>query len=166
MTSGVLPRTYGCAGPRPGPRRRGADMDTTRRAAGLGLLAYGIGTAFAFTASGAPGGEYSDKAVADYVATGHVASAIAISYVGAFASLGLLVFANRMRREVQSGGAALWALAIAGTAAAVVGWFLVGGIAVAFAEGGTAMTAVPHPVVHLVSEMSKLVAIGASAFLV
>lgn len=141
-------------------------MDTTRRAAGLGLLAYGIGTPIAFMSIGAPGGDYSEHAVATYMSSGHWAIAIALAYLGAFAALGLLVFANRMRHELGSAGDALWGLAVAGTAAGVIGWFLVGGISVAFAEGGRPLAAVPHTVVYLVSEMSNLVAVCSSAFFV
>lgn len=139
-------------------------MDTTRRAAGLGLLAYGIGTPVAFMNIGAPGGDYGDATVTTYMSSGHWVTAIALAYLGAFAALGMLVFANRMRHEVRSGGDVLWGLAVAGTAAAVIGWFLVGGITVAFAEGGQALGGTPHSVVYLVSEMSNLVAVCASAF--
>lgn len=141
-------------------------MDTTRRAAGFGLLAYGIGTPMAFMSIGSPGGAYSDPVVTTYMSSGHWATAIALAYLGAFAALGLLVFANRMRHELGSAGDALWGLAVAGTASAVIGWFLVGGIAVAFAEGGRPVAAVPHTVVYMVSEMSNLVAVCASAFFV
>jgi len=141
-------------------------VDTTRRAAGLGLLAYGIGTPIAFISIGAPGGDYSEHTVASYMSSGHWAIAIALAYVGAFAALGLLVFANRMRHELGSAGDALWGLAVAGTTAGVIGWFLVGGISVAFAEGGRPLAAVPHTVVYLVSEMSNLVAVCSSAFFV
>ena len=41
-----------------------------------------------------------------------------------------------------------------------------GGVAVAFAEGGTNLATLPHPVVYMVSEMSNLVAVCASAFFV
>jgi hypothetical protein len=71
-----------------------------------------------------------------------------------------------MRSELRSGGDVFWALAVAGTAAAVIGWFLVGGVAVVFAEGGTALTALPHPVVYALTETGNLVAVCASAFLV
>jgi len=71
-----------------------------------------------------------------------------------------------MRHEVGSAGDLLWGLLVAGTAAAVVGWFMVGGIAVSMAEGGAALTSVPHPVVYLISEISNLVAVCASAFLI
>lgn len=141
-------------------------MDSTRRAAGLGLVAYGIGTPAAFMSIGSPGGDYSDTDVASYISSGHWATAFALAYLGAFAALGLLVFANRMRHELRSGGDLLWGLTVAGTAAAVVGWFLVGGVAVAAAEGGHQLTTVPHPTVYLVTEMSNLIAVCASAFFV
>jgi len=148
------------------PLTKEEDVDTTRRAAGLGLLAYGIGTPLAFLSVGSPGGDFSDQVIATYMSSGHWAKAIALAYLGAFAAMGLLVFANRMRQELGSAGDALWGLAVAGTAAGVIGWFLVGGIAVAFAEGGLPLAGVPHAVVYLVSEMSNLIAVCASAFFV
>jgi hypothetical protein len=141
-------------------------VDSTRRRAGLGLLVYGLLTPIAFMSIGSPGGDYEENIVTSYIAKGHWAVAFALAYVGAFASLGLLVFANRMRHELRSGGDLLWGLAVAGTAASVVGWFLVGGVEVSFAEGGSAMTAVPHPVVYLASEMSNLIAVCASSFFI
>ena len=71
-----------------------------------------------------------------------------------------------MRRQLTSSGDVLWGLLVAGTSTAVVGWFLVGGVAVAFAEGGTNLATVPHPVVYMASEMSNLIAVCASAFFV
>jgi hypothetical protein len=55
---------------------------------------------------------------------------------------------------------------VAGTAAAVAGWFMVGGVAVAAAEGGQAVTTVAHPVIYMITEISNLVAVCASAFLI
>jgi CBS domain containing-hemolysin-like protein len=141
-------------------------MTTSRRTAGLGLLGYGIATPLAFMAIGSPGGDYEDRLVADYTSSGHWVTAFVLAYVGAFAALGLLAFARRMRSEVGTAGDLLWGLSVAATAAAVIGWFMVGGVAVAMAEGGSALTAVPHPVVYLVSEISNLVAVCATAFLV
>ena len=138
---------------------------SSTRTAGLGLLAYGIGTPVAFMTIGSPGGEYSDGTVTDYIASGHWAAAFVVAYLGAFAALGLVVFGHSIAWQVGRGAGLLRGLAVGGGVAGVVGWFLVGGIAVAFAEGGGALTAVPHPVVYLVSEMSNLVAVCASAFL-
>jgi hypothetical protein len=141
-------------------------MSTSRRTAGLGLLAYGIGTPVAFMAIGSPGGAYDDHAVTTYMSSGHWLTAFVLAYVGAFAALGLLTFARRMRHEVAGAGDLLWGLCVGATGVAVVGWFMVGGIAVAMAEGGHPLTAVAHPVVYLVSEISNLIAVCASAFLV
>jgi hypothetical protein len=146
------------------PSTEEENVDTTRRAAGLGLLAYGIGTPLAFISIGSPGGDFSDQVIATYMSSAHWPTAIALAYLGAFAALGLLVFANRMRHELGSAGDALWGLAVAAAATGVIGWFLVGGIAVAFAEGGRPLAGVPHAVVYLVSEMSNLIAVCASAF--
>jgi hypothetical protein len=141
-------------------------MDISRRTAGLGLLAYAIGTPVAFMGIGAPGGDYDDSIVTSYISSGHRVTAIALAYLGAFAALGLLPFAARMRSELRSGGDLFWGLSVAGVAASVVGWFLLGGIPVVFAEGGTALAGLPHDVVYAMSEVSILVAVGASSFLV
>jgi hypothetical protein len=141
-------------------------MDISRRTAGLGLLAYAVGTPVAFMTIGAPGGDYEDSIVTDYIASGHRVTAIALAYLGAFAALGLLPFAARMRSELRSGGDLFWGLSVAGVAASVVGWFMLGGIPVVFAEGGTALAGLPHDVVYALSEVSILVAVGASSFLV
>ena len=141
-------------------------MDTSLRGAGIGLAVYGLGTAIAFIAIGAPGGEYDDGTVVDYLSRDHWVTGMVLGYVGAFAALGYLVFARRMRDQLGDAGDLFWGLAVAGTAAAVIGWFLVGGMSVSFAEGGDAMQKLPHPVVYLVSEMSDLIAVCASAFLI
>ncbi|MDQ1514145.1 MAG: hypothetical protein QOC59_1987 [Microbacteriaceae bacterium] len=139
-------------------------MDASKRSAGVGLIAYGIGTAVAFMSSGSPGGDYSDRMVADYVAPGHAVPAFLLAYLGAFAAVGLLVFARWARTLLPSRGELFWALAVAAATAGVIGWFLVGGVAVAFAEGG-GLAAVPHQTVYLITEISNLVAVCASSFL-
>lgn len=140
-------------------------MEISRRTAGLGLLVYGLGTVGAFMSIGAPGGSYDDGTIATYLSSGHWALAMVVAYVGAFASLGLLVFGARMRHEVRTGGDLVWGLSVGATVAGVVGWFLVGGISVSFAEGGDPVAKLPHSVVYLVSEMSNLIAVCAGAFL-
>ncbi|HUR50738.1 MAG TPA: hypothetical protein VMZ11_01310 [Mycobacteriales bacterium] len=141
-------------------------MNTTRRSAGLGLLVYGLGTAVAFMSTGSPGGDYEDSTVAAYTDTGHWPVVAALAYLGAFSALAFLAFAGRMRNELGDRGDLFWGLSVAGTAAAVVGWMLVAGIQIAFAEGGAAVTALPHPVIYMLSEMSNLVAVCASALLI
>ena len=138
-----------------------------RRAAGLGLLAYGVLTPAAFMTIGAPGGAYDEHSVTTYLSSSHWGLAFGLAYLGAFASLGLLVFGTRMSELLGTAGALVRGLGVAGAAAGVIGWFLVGGISVAFAEGARPVVAeVPHSVVYLVSEMSNLVAVCASAFCV
>jgi hypothetical protein len=141
-------------------------MDISRRAAGLGLLAYGIGTPLAFMSIGAPGGEYQEGVVTTYISGEHRVAAFALAYLGAFAALGLLPFAARMRSELRSGGDLFWGLAVAGSAASVIGWFLLGGIPVVFAEGGAGVVGLPHDVVYALGELSILVTVGAGSFLV
>jgi hypothetical protein len=141
-------------------------MATSRRAAGLGLLAYGIGTPLTMALIGSPGGDFSVADVTAYVSTGHRLTAFLLAYVGGFAALGLLPFAARFREEVGSAGRALWGLAVAGTATAVTGWFVVGGVAVAATEGGARVQGIARPVIYLLTEIGNLVAVCGPAFCV
>jgi hypothetical protein len=141
-------------------------VNGSRRAAGLGLLAYGVGTAAAFMSIGSPGGDYEESIVTNYLARGHWVVAFVLAYVGAFAAVGFLVAARQLREEVGAARDLFWGVSVAGTAAGVVGWFMVGGVAVAAAEGGAAVATVPHPVIYTISEISNLVAVCASAFLI
>ena len=136
-------------------------MSTSRRTAGFGLLAYGIGTPFAIIVPGIPGGEYSDAVVAKFISSGHLTIALISMYMGAFAALGFLVFANRMRHELRSSGDLFWALAVAGTTSAVIGYISLGSIAIAFTETGFAAS-FPHAVIYLVIQMSSGIVIGAA----
>jgi hypothetical protein len=139
-------------------------MATSRQAAGLGLLAYGIGTPLTMALIGSPGGDYSSADVAQYLSAGHRTTAFVMAYVGGLAALGLLTFGYRMREELGGAGRMIWGLAVAGTATAVTGWFMVGGVAVAATEGGAAVQALPHPVVYALTEIGNLVAVCGGAF--
>jgi hypothetical protein len=138
-------------------------MSTSRRTAGLGLLAYAVGTPLTMVLINAPGGDYSSSGVAQYVSAGHRTTAFVMAYVGAFAALGLLVFGHRIRDELGAAGRVVQSLCVAGTATAVTGWFLLGGVAVAAAEGGAAVRGVAHPVVYLLTEIGGLVAVCGTA---
>jgi hypothetical protein len=139
----------------------GEIMNTSRRAAGFGLLAFGIGTPFALIAYGVPGGKYSEAVTAKFISSGHMTTVLISSYVGAFAALGFLVFANRMRHELRSGGDFFWALAVAGTTSAVIGYISLGSIAIDSRSIGSAVT-VPHSVIHLVAGIALEIVIGAT----
>jgi hypothetical protein len=140
-------------------------MHIVSRTAGAGLLVYGVGTAAAFTGAAGPGGDYQPDQVTAYIASGHWVAAFGFWYLGALASLGLLVFGHALRRLGGATGELVWGLAIAGTASSVVGAFVGGGLEVAIAEGGKAIqTGVPHPVIYLVSEIANLLEVCAPAF--
>ncbi|HET9498825.1 MAG TPA: hypothetical protein VFO98_01060 [Marmoricola sp.] len=139
----------------------------TRRIAGIGLLLYGLGTVLAFFFSGAPGGDYQDSAVSDYVASSGWLAAFGFAYLGAFAALGLLVFGRNLRPMLGSAGDLVWGLTVAGAATGVVGWFVDGGLDVAMAEGGRhVQTGVPLPVVYTITEIGNLLAVCSPAFFV
>ena len=135
----------------------------TSRATGIGLLVYGAGTTLAFTASGSPGGAYSEQTVANYISTGHLTIAATLWYLGAFSALALLVVATGVRQVPQIGGL-LSRLATVGAALSVTGAFVSGGLAVAMAEGGVRVrTGVPHAVVYTITEIGNLLAVCAPA---
>jgi hypothetical protein len=139
-------------------------MDISRRAAGWGLLAYAVGT-FVVMANAGPGGDYEPTKVAAFVAEGHKWAAFGVAYLGMFAAVGLLVFTLGAGSLLGSGRELFRGLGIAATTSAVIGWFLSGGIAVAFAEGGHPVhVGVSGPVVYTLSEVANLVAVCAPAF--
>jgi hypothetical protein len=139
----------------------------TRRAAGIGLLVYGLGTLVAFMSMGAPGGEYSTGGVTDFIARSHWVPAFVLAYLGAFCALGLLVFGRSLRSLLGEAGDTTWALAVAGTATSVVGWFVASGVDVAMAEGGKQVQdGVPAPVVYALTEIGNLLAVCSPAFFV
>lgn len=140
-------------------------MRSIPRAAGVGLLIYGLGVTTAFMAAGAPGGDYESSGIASYIASDHWPAAFALSYLGAFAALGLLVFGHALRSLGGTMGDLAWGAAIAGTAVSVVGGFVTAGLDVAMAEGGRAVqTGVPHPVVYTVTEIGNLLSVCGPAF--
>jgi hypothetical protein len=136
------------------------------RSAGLGLAGYGLGTTIAFAGSGSPGGDYEESAVTKYVSFGHFWVASGLWYLGALSALGLIVLAVGLRAQPGVGGI-LAGFATAGAALAIAGAFVSGGLAVAMAEGGTAVRAgVPHPVVYTLTEIGNLLAVCAPALCV
>ena len=141
-------------------------MTTIPRRAGGALLVYGLGVTAAFFALGAPGGDYDASDIASYVARGHWPAAFALAYLSALCSLGLMVFGQSMRRSLdETVGDLIWGLCLAGTAVSVVGSFLVAGIDVSMAEGGTQVqTGVSQPVIYTLSEVGNLVAVCGPAF--
>jgi hypothetical protein len=142
-------------------------MSHISRMAGAGLLVYGIGTTIGFGGAGGPGGDYEANLVTSYFDPRHYPTAFGFWYVAALAALGLILFGLGLRRIGGEVGEALWGLAIAGTAASVVGAFVGGGLVVAGAEGGvTVQNGLPHPVIYTISEIGNLLTVCAPALFV
>ena len=141
-------------------------MTTVPRRTGVALLVYALGVTTAFLSIGSPGGDYDPDNIASYVSQGHWPAAFVLAYVSALSSLGLLVFGQALRTSLgETIGDLVWGMSVAGTATSVVGAFLVGGIDVAMAEGGThVQTGVSQPVVYTLSEVGNLVAVCGPAF--
>jgi hypothetical protein len=136
------------------------------RSTGIGLAVYGLGTATAFQASGSPGGDYHESAVTTYISFHHFWLAAGLWYLGALSALGLVVVGLGLRSQPGVGGL-LGSLASTGAAVGVAGAFVSGGLAVAMAEGGTAVrNGVPHPVVYTITEIGNLLAVCAPALCV
>jgi hypothetical protein len=139
-------------------------MEPIRRSAGIGLLLYVVALIAAFVNSG-PGGDYEPAGVRAFMSSGHRPVAFAMFYVGAFAAIGLLVFAFGARDRLRQHGEIFWALGIIATACSIAGWVLSSGLAVAFAEGGQSVRAgVPGPVLYTLSEVANLMLACAPAF--
>ncbi len=142
-------------------------MDTTRRDAGLLLAGYGLLTTIAFAMNGAPGGDYADQLVTHYLASSHRIVGFALCYLGIAGALCLLWFGLRARHVWEDAGETLRALAVAGAAVSIVGWFLDGGVLVSMAEGGHSLqTGISHPTVYVLTETGNLLAVCAPALLV
>lgn len=141
-------------------------MRSFPRTAGIGLLVYGLGVTIAFLSVGGPGGDYEDSGITHYISSGHWPAAFALSYLGALASVGLIVCGTGLRAGLGGTmGEVVWGLAVAGTATSVVGGFITAGLDVAMAEGGHAVqNGVPHPVVYTVTEVGNLICVCGPAF--
>jgi hypothetical protein len=136
------------------------------RTAGAGIVVYGLGSFLAVTFSGSPGGDYTDGMVSSYVAGSHWLIAFALALLGSLSGLALVAFGEGLRHG-DPAGRYVAALACGAAAVSVVGWFVLGGIDVAMAEGRSPVQqGVSHPVVYLVSEIGVLLAMCAPALLV
>lgn len=138
-----------------------------RLIAGVGLLAFGLGTMVTFPTANVPGGDYEPAKVTAYLEQGHTLQSFATGYVGVAAAVALLVFGRGIRHELGDLGDTAWALMIVAAATSVVGWFIGEGVVVATAEGGQQITAgIPLPVAHTIGEIAGLLALCAPALCV
>lgn len=141
-------------------------MNTTSRTAGIALLVYVIGTTVCFGSSMGPGGNYHDSDVIGFITDPDRWLHFTLYYVGALASLGLLVFGLALRRSTGPLGPLVVQLATVGTALSVAGAFVVGGFEVAMVEGGAAVRdPMPHAVAYTFGEFGNLLMLcGPSMF--
>jgi len=122
-------------------------MSTSRRGsvlAGVGAIAFAILTVVGIVVGGAPGGNYDEKDVANYVSIGHLPAVIVSGYLALFGVLGLICLLAYLRKAISAqpdrelAAAFFWGAGLTSAASLAVGWGLLTGIAVAAAEGGSA----------------------------
>ena len=137
--------------------------------AGAGAIAFGALTIVGFL-GGAPGGDYDESTVADYVSSGHLPAVIATGYLAILGVVGLICLFAYLRELVgadpgrQFATSIVWGIGLASAISFAVGWGLVTGIAVAAAEGGSGAR-VPHPVTYQLSDTSVNVLFGSGGIL-
>ena len=126
--------------------------------AGAGAIAFSVFTTVGIAVGGAPGGNYAESDVANYVAIGHLPTVIVTGYAALLGVLGLICVFAYLRELISAepghglGASIFWGTGLAAAASLAVGWGLVTGIAVAAAEGGSAAASVPHPVTYVLSD--------------
>lgn len=138
--------------------------------AGVGGIAFGVLTAAANVVGGAPGGNYVEADVANYVGGSHFPIVIAAGYMAVLGVVGLICLLAYLRESIGAQpdraieANIFWGTGIASAASFAVGWGLVTGIAVAAAEGGSGAS-VPHPVTYVLSDTFINVLFGSGAIL-
>jgi hypothetical protein len=122
-------------------------MSTSRRGsvlAGVGAIAFVVLTAVGIVGGSAPGGNYAESDIRNYVSIGHLPTVIVTGYLALFGVLGLISLLVYLRAAISANpGRELaanifWGAGLVSAASIAVGWGLVSGIAVAAAEGGSA----------------------------
>jgi hypothetical protein len=138
--------------------------------AGAGGIAFGVLTAVAIQFVGAPGGNYVESDVANYIGAGHFPTVILVGYLAVLGVIGLICLLAYLREAIaaQSDRAIqaniFWGIGLASAASFAVGWGLVTGIAVAAAEGGSGAS-IPHSVTYVASDTFINVLFGSGAIL-
>lgn len=137
--------------------------------AGAGAIAFGVLTIVGLT-GGAPGGNYVESDVANYVSIGHFPTVIVTGYLALFGVVGLICLLAYLREaiSVEPGRkfavSIFWGIGLAAAASMAVSWGLITGIAVAAAEGGSAAS-VSHPATYVLSDTSVNVLFGSGGIL-
>ena len=142
--------------------------------AGAGAIAFSVFAApisvVSLVVQSAPGGNYSESDVANYVSIGYLPTVIVTGYLALFGVLGLICLLAYLREAIgvdpsrKVAASVFWGTGLAAAASIAVSWGLLTGIAVAAAEGGTAAS-VSHPVIYVLSDTSKNVLFGSGGIL-
>ena len=138
--------------------------------AGVGGIAFGVLTVVAIVVGGAPGGNYAEADVANYVGIGHFPTVILTGYLALLGVVGLICLIAYLRETIEGqpdrsyAANIFWGVGLASATSFAVGWGLVTGIAVAAAEGGSGAS-IPHPVTYVLSDTMINVLYGSGGIL-
>jgi hypothetical protein len=138
--------------------------------AGAGGIAFGVLTAAAVVVGGAPGGNFVEADVANYIGVGHFPTVVVTGYLALLAVVGLICLLAYLREAIAAqrdrtmAANIFWGVGLASAASFAVGWGLLTGIAVAAAEGGSSAS-VPHSVTYVLSDTMINVLFGSGAIL-
>jgi hypothetical protein len=137
-----------------------------RTLAGTGGIAFGALTLAATLLARAPGGSYSASYVADYLAPGHRAAAIAALLLALLGVVGLVCLLAHLREAIDGTLAAsvFWGAGLAGAACFAAGAAVIAGQVIAHWEGGSAVVIAPA-LTYLISEVGVVMIFGAGAIL-
>src|SRR2546423_5314293 len=137
--------------------------------AGVGGIAFSVLTVAGFAVSLAPGGNYKESQIADYLAKGHRPAVFVAFYLGPAGVFGLVCLVAELREALRPGhersSSVVWGTALAGAASFGVGWAVIGGQVVAHTEGGHSIV-VLAPLTYLIGELGVVMIFGSGAVLV
>ena len=145
--------------------------------AGAGAIAFSVLTAVGITVGAAPGGNYTESDVANYVSIGHLPTVIVTGYLALVGVLGLICVFAYLREAIgvdpgrKFATNIFWGTGLAAAASMAVGWGLVTGIAVAAAESGSSnpgnavAVSISRPETYALSDMSLNVLYGSGGFM-
>src|SRR2546423_10935070 len=117
--------------------------------AGVGGIAFSVLTVAGFAVSLAPGGNYKESNIADYLAKGHRPVVFVAFYLGLLGILGLICLLAHLRDAININpdkhrvATIFWGTGVAGAASFAIGWAVIGGQVVAHTEGGHSITVAP-----------------------
>ena len=138
--------------------------------AAVGSIAFSVLTVVGLGVSLAPGGNYKESNIADYLAKGHRPAVIVAFYLGLLGVLGLICILAHLRDAIDATpgrkrtAAVFWGTGLAGAASFAVGWAIIGGQVVAHLEGGHSIV-VPPPLTYLIGEIGVVMIFGSGAML-